>query len=271
MASAFELYLRTGRRLAPLSSELETKFNPWHDPNDGRFTFSRQGNYFPGRRGAIIGSGRDGFVRGGGGFGGGGAGGSWESKPDDSPRPFRGGSSSGAGASGSWLNDEVPPETRTERRSPPQGATSHERQRPSSPRVTVSRNDYNYEMDAHARTRRIAGEIRLQTQQRSRSTQANAGKPDRRNSDHGGHFIAARFNGPREWFNHFAKDANFNRSAYRTLEDAWANAIRSGKRVFVDIVPFYRGTSMRPYKLRVISIVDGKRAIRNYPNERAEQ
>lgn len=203
--------------------------------------------------------------------GGGGAGGKWESKPDDSPRPFRGDSSSGAGASGSCLNDEVRPETRTERRSPPQGATSNERQRPSSPRVTVSRNDYNYEIDAHARTRRITGEIRLQTQQRSRSTQANAGKPDRRSSDHGGHFIAARFNGSSEWFNHFAQDANFNRSAYQSLEIAWANAIRSGKRVFVDIVPFYRGTSMRPYKLRVTYIVDGKRAIRNYPNERAGQ
>lgn len=33
---AFETYLRTGRRV---DDTLETKFNPWHDPADGRFTF----------------------------------------------------------------------------------------------------------------------------------------------------------------------------------------------------------------------------------------
>ncbi|MBA3667280.1 MAG: DNA/RNA non-specific endonuclease [Sphingomonas sp.] len=130
------------------------------------------------------------------------------------------------------------------------------------------KNGYSYELDAHARTRRVAGEIRLQSQPRSRSAQSNAGKPDRRNSDDGGHFIAARFNGSREWFNHFAQDANFNRGAYRSLENQWAQATRSGKRVFVDITPDYRGTSMRPYKLTVRSIVDGKEFIRGFPNEK---
>jgi hypothetical protein len=41
--SAFEYFLRTGRRIA---DPLETKFNPWHDPDDGRFTFANQGRYF---------------------------------------------------------------------------------------------------------------------------------------------------------------------------------------------------------------------------------
>ena len=41
--SAFEFYVRTGRRIA---EHLETKFNPWHDPNDGRFTFAGQGMSF---------------------------------------------------------------------------------------------------------------------------------------------------------------------------------------------------------------------------------
>lgn len=40
--SAFEYYLRTGRRLAD-PDPVETKFNPWHDPEDGRFTFAGQG------------------------------------------------------------------------------------------------------------------------------------------------------------------------------------------------------------------------------------
>jgi len=46
--SSFEIYLRTGRRLEPTRHALQLKFNPWHDPDDGRFTFSGQGSYFRG-------------------------------------------------------------------------------------------------------------------------------------------------------------------------------------------------------------------------------
>lgn len=43
--SDFSYYLRTGRRRQQ-SSTTELKFNPWHDPADGRFTFANQGRYF---------------------------------------------------------------------------------------------------------------------------------------------------------------------------------------------------------------------------------
>jgi hypothetical protein len=57
--SVFEIYLRTGKRVASDPQQLETKFNPWHDPDDGRFTFANQGRYFG--RGALRPS--DGAVR----------------------------------------------------------------------------------------------------------------------------------------------------------------------------------------------------------------
>lgn len=41
--TAFEWWMRTGGEL-PSGGEL--KFNPWHDPEDGRFTFSNQGKFF---------------------------------------------------------------------------------------------------------------------------------------------------------------------------------------------------------------------------------
>lgn len=263
MASAFEIYLRTGRRVTG-PAVLETKFNPWHDPEDGRFTFAGQGRYFGSTR-ARSRSDNNGFG-GGGSFGGGGAGGSWS---ENSPHSFRGGSSGGGGATGSW----PPPAQRpSPKRGSPRLATTSESVRRSAPvrsepRLTVRKNGYEFSIDAHARPRRVSGQLRLQPQSRSRRAQANAGKPDRRGTDDGGHFIAARFNGPREWFNHFAQDANFNRGVYRVLEDRWAKAVRAGKRVFVDIVPHYRGTSMRPYKLIVTSIIDGKRRVADFPNE----
>jgi hypothetical protein len=45
--SAFEVWLRTGRRLAPRSGRIEYKFNGWHDPDDGKFTEVGAGRYFP--------------------------------------------------------------------------------------------------------------------------------------------------------------------------------------------------------------------------------
>lgn len=43
--SVFETYLRTGRRVTD-PGPIEVKFNPWHDPEDGRFTFAGQGKHF---------------------------------------------------------------------------------------------------------------------------------------------------------------------------------------------------------------------------------
>ena len=249
MASAFEIYLRTGRRVTDDAATLETKFNPWHDPDDGRFTFSGQGRYFPGRTSPRANKPVNGIRGRGGSFGGGGASGSWEggSRPAVTRRP---------------APDQRPKPTVVINRV---ADVRHE------PHVTIPRNGYDFSIDAHARQRQISGELSLQQQPRSRRAQADAGKPDRRATDDGGHFIAARFNGPREWFNHFAQDANFNRGAYRAIEDAWARAVRSGKRVFVDIVPRYRGTSTRPQLLIVTWTIDGKKSKRRFANERGGQ
>ena len=44
--SAFSHWLRTGRLPSDGTPDgVEVKFNPWHDPQDGRFTFAGSGNY----------------------------------------------------------------------------------------------------------------------------------------------------------------------------------------------------------------------------------
>ena len=112
---------------------------------------------------------------------------------------------------------------------------------------TVDRNGYRFAIDAEGRTREVTGRLTLgQAGSRSRTEQARAGVPDRLTSDDGGHYIAARFNGPKEAFNHFAQDRNFNRSTYLKLENEWARDIRKGNSVTVDIAPVYSGRSIRP-------------------------
>lgn len=133
----------------------------------------------------------------------------------------------------------------------------------------VVKNGYAFHIDVITRMRRVNGKLTLSpAARRSKRSQAEAGGADRRSTDDGGHFIAARFNGPRDTFSHFAQDASFNRGAYRALEDKWAEALRAGRRVIVDIIPEYGGASVRPSRLIVIWYVDGKRFERTFRNER---
>ena len=70
----FSAWLRTGRLPTPAADGIERKFNPWHDPANGRFTFADSGH--------TGGGWMDGGFSGGGGsergYGGAGSQGSWE-------------------------------------------------------------------------------------------------------------------------------------------------------------------------------------------------
>ncbi|KEQ51648.1 DNA/RNA non-specific endonuclease [Sphingobium chlorophenolicum] len=131
-----------------------------------------------------------------------------------------------------------------------------------------SKNGYDFYIDMLARLRRVGGNLSDgPTGARSRRNQLQAGRPNRRPSDDGGHFIASRFNGPSDSFNHFAQEANFNRGAYRAIEDGWAKELQKGHKVFVDIVPHYEGTSRRPDSITVTWFVDGQRRGKIFSNE----
>lgn len=313
--TAFGLYLRTGRRIAPAA--VEVKFNPWHDEETGRFTFAGQGRHFGNGRGA-----RDRF-RGGGSFGGGGA-------QDDLSLPSDRRVNSPDHPSNHSLHIVQPGDTLTRIAARRKGLTTrnlewlnrhpidqplrvgqkiklphqayldvgrarknkflglahyrdtHGGKLPPNPANPPSlesqvldtnwkretKNGYDFHTDVITRPRKIFGQLSNGPKaSRSRRNQASAGKPDRLASDDGGHFIAARFNGPGDSINHFAQDRNFNRGAYRAMEDGWAKELGAGRKVFVDIVPLYEGASKRPYHLTVTWHVDGKKRVREFANE----
>jgi len=322
---AFEYYLRTGRRLLS-DADAEYKFNPWHDPDNGRFTFAGQGHYSAGGSPASSGRDRQSDTRQAGSNASAQRTATWRAGPSRhaerdprNPRNFalytvkRGDTLTKiarlrkglTAADLAWLNNQSAdrPLQIGQRIKVPHQQYLDEGKRardnfltlahysdatggklppnvahPPSMAVQIEAggvhevraNGYRFDIDTLTRTRQISGDVRLEPEYRSRSAQANAGKPDRRSTDDGGHYIAARFKGPREWFNHFAQDANFNRGAYRRLEDQWAKAIRSGQRVFVDIVPYYRGASMRPYMLNVTWYTNGRRSFQEFQNEKTD-
>jgi hypothetical protein len=290
--SPFEIYLRTGLRVKSIVEveQIFLKFNPWHDPRDGRFTFSGAGTT-SGAAHQRSSSGashsrqapkqkpshtHDAFRGGGGSTGGGGASGSRKT-PNASP-PFRagGGSFGGHGATGSWSEPKQPsitsPKEAARQAALAAAAAASTKLHAKKPTVqsapkptnvpvvhhTIERNGYQFDIDHEGRTIAASGKLQLvDSPQRSRRAQSGAGGTDRKPADDGGHYIAARFRGPAEKFNHFAQDRNFNRGAYRALESQWAKKIAQGHKIMVTITPHYVGHSQRPDKLDVRWSIDG--------------
>ena len=259
--SPFEFFLRTGRK-APDRATISLKFNPWHDPDDGKFTFREQGAPYGGRRG------------------GGGAGMGRAPAPKSKQKPFGGYGGGGGGFNGGGAISPHPEPTRTQNGKPQnkpslvvkptqsQSAGSpvaqirnsepKSRATASSIRHVVERNGYRFGLDEQRRTLVVTGQLNLpKTIERSRTEQRRAGASDRRSNDDGGHFIAARFGGPNDAYNHFAQNASFNRGGYRVVEDRWAREMRAGKRVLVDISVSYSKYSKRPSMLVVSWTVGG--------------
>jgi hypothetical protein len=133
---------------------------------------------------------------------------------------------------------------------------------PGHPRThVVSRNGYRYTLDRRGRTTRIEGQLVLNPGQvRDKTAQRMAGGQDRKPTDVGGHYVARRFNGPLDDFNHFAQDENFNNGTYKALENKWQKALDSGKSVYVLVKPTYPGDSLRPSRLEIIYKIDNQPA-----------
>jgi HK97 family phage portal protein len=246
------------RAKEPQSGVIELKYNPWHDNQNGQFTFARQGNFAGG--GGTSGSRTspapakpakpDNFKPGGGSYGGGGTSGSWD-KPKPQKPPAK------------------PKQPKREIVKAPLsnvGRTALSKPQKQNVR-TIKAGGYYFETDRQDRTVRASGQLRLQPdQRRSRSAQRDAGKPDRLPKDHGGHLIGRQFGGPETRYNHFAQNARFNNGNYRKLENDWKNQLKEGKKVRVDIQVAYSGNSKRPNRILVHYYVNGKFNERSFPN-----
>ena len=136
---------------------------------------------------------------------------------------------------------------------------------PGTRQVTV--NGYTFTLDPQGRTREVTGSLASNPdQKRSRQAQASAGGSDRLPSDDGGHYIARQFNGPTEAFNHFAQDASSNRSDYRKMENDWARTLKKGEKVHVTISSDSIAGSKRPDMIYVSFTTGGNTKKRSFPN-----
>ncbi len=82
----------------------------------------------------------------------------------------------------------------------------------------------------------------------------------------GGHLIAKLFGGAGERINLIPQLSAVNRGEFRVMEKEWADAIRAGKEVRVEVSPIYAGSSKVPDSLDVTYWINGKPVSRLIPN-----
>lgn len=110
-------------------------------------------------------------------------------------------------------------------------------------------NGYSYEKDDDGRTVLAEGDLHLERGVRNASAQLKAGGVFRHDADDGGHLIGSRFGGSGELDNLIAQNRFINRSAYKTLENTWANKLEHGNDVHVEIEPYYQENTWRPHAI----------------------
>lgn len=121
-----------------------------------------------------------------------------------------------------------------------------------------------YETDEAGRVNRVSGELNLITRDRNTYQQRKSGKEegikDGLVDDDGGHLVASIFDGAGEQINYAPMNSNLNRSAWKKMENTWAEAIKGPppKEVKIDIQAIYDDGDKRPSKFLVKYTIDGE-------------
>ena len=124
--------------------------------------------------------------------------------------------------------------------------------------ATTGKNTVKWTVDAEGHT--IKAEAKLKevfvkaprgsAERNAQAAAAAAGEAD----DVGGHIIGHRFVKDQGPVNMFPQDVQFNNSAYKKLENEWADWVKKGKEVDVQ-VSFSGGTATRPERVNVRYVV----------------
>ena len=86
----------------------------------------------------------------------------------------------------------------------------------------------------------------------------NANSPGKLSGDHAGHLAGDRFGGSADLDNIVSQSQNVNLSSYKKIENQWANALKEGKDVTVNVDIKYNENGLRPTEFNVEYTIDGK-------------
>lgn len=117
-----------------------------------------------------------------------------------------------------------------------------------------------YHTDELTKTTNVSASLSLSKNDRNTYQQCKSGQCGNP-GDEGGHLNASIFNGPGEKLNLVPMDGNLNKSAWKKMGNSWANALKDGKKVDVNIQSIYSGSNTRPGRVIVKYSIDGGRPV----------
>lgn len=135
----------------------------------------------------------------------------------------------------------------------------------SSIKYQIGEFNYNYETDELGRISNWNTE-NLQLTQREKRLNHVAKTPGKLKGDHAGHLAGDRFGGSPKLDNMVSQSQHVNLSDYRKIENIWAQAIKQGKEVAVNVEVRYDKNGLRPTEFIVEYIIDGDATIQNIFN-----
>lgn len=134
------------------------------------------------------------------------------------------------------------------------GEWNKELNKPQPNTVYVVDSNHTYRTDEFSRVVHVEGELTLNKHDRNGCQQCKAGKCGVA-GDEGGHLIGAQFDAAGEKIN-LPMDSSLNQGQWNSMEKTWADALKDGKKVSVDIRPTYVGDGARPTSFMVEYKVD---------------
>ncbi len=132
--------------------------------------------------------------------------------------------------------------------------------------VTKVRNGYTFRTDTETGTTTASGRLQNTPAPRNAALQREAGGASRLPTDHGGHLVGARMNGPAIEENHFAQDGGINQGSFKALENAEQRQLNRGATIETERIA-YMSEPGRPSAFLVndtITYASGKRSEVHY-------
>ncbi|WP_191126242.1 T7SS effector LXG polymorphic toxin [Cerasibacillus terrae] len=125
--------------------------------------------------------------------------------------------------------------------------------------------DYLYKTDQFGRIKEwVAEDLKLTDRENRLSHNPNT--PGKQPGDHAGHLAGDRFGGSPDLDNLVSQLSEVNLSHYKKIENQWADAIKDGKHVTVNVDVNYDGARLRPESFDIKYMIDGKAYFRNIDN-----
>lgn len=129
------------------------------------------------------------------------------------------------------------------------------------PSNTYEINGYTYCTDELGRIISVKGDLHLTERENRMPLNENMdkiGQGDERESDHRGHLIGDQFDGSNKLENLVPMDAKLNQGGFKNFEKELADALKDGKKVYIEIDVYYDDDSHRPSHFVASYSLDGE-------------